>query len=144
MLGLSGGVLGVRCRAIGLRPFVVFWPGSLPRAEEVRLDWHVLLFAARPSLLSGLLFGLVPRPCALPPATWNTRFVPVARTTGGNFAPSAQRLCGFRDRTGGGAAGLGRNARATLLRLSSLDPGVNVHNVLAARVALPPLAQLSR
>src|ERR1700730_12344604 len=59
-LGLSGGVLGVLLAAIGIRPFVAFWPGSLPRAEEVWLDWRVLLFAIASSLLSGLLFGLAP------------------------------------------------------------------------------------
>ena len=60
VLALSGGLLGVLLAAIGIRPFVALWPGSLPRAEEVRLDWHVLLFALAASLLSGLLFGLAP------------------------------------------------------------------------------------
>ena len=31
-------------RGVGTRPFVAFWPGSLPRAEQVQLDWRVLLF----------------------------------------------------------------------------------------------------
>ena len=60
MLGLAGGLLGISLAAIGIRPFVKFWPGSLPRAEEVHLDWHVLLFALAVSLLSGILFGLAP------------------------------------------------------------------------------------
>ena len=38
-------LLGVLLAAIGIHPFVTFWPGSLPRAEEVHLDWRVLLFA---------------------------------------------------------------------------------------------------
>src|SRR5207249_7756171 len=38
VLGLSGGALGVLLAAFGIRPFVTFWPGSLPRAEEVALD----------------------------------------------------------------------------------------------------------
>src|SRR5579864_4486769 len=57
VLGLTGGALGVGLAAIGLRPFVKFWPGSLPRVEEIALDWHVLAFALGISLLSGLLFG---------------------------------------------------------------------------------------
>ena len=60
VLGLCGGALGVLLACIGIRPFVTFWPGSLPRAEEVHLDWRVLLFALGTSLLSGLLFGLAP------------------------------------------------------------------------------------
>ena len=59
VLGLAGGVLGVLLAALGIRPFVAFWPGSLPRAEEIQLDWRVLLFALaaslveRPSLRTG-------------------------------------------------------------------------------------------
>jgi predicted permease len=60
MLGLAGGLLGVSLASIGIRPFVRFWPGSLPRAEEVHVDWHVLLFALAVSLFSGILFGLAP------------------------------------------------------------------------------------
>src|SRR5260370_35727724 len=60
VLAVSGGMLGVLIAAIGSRPFVAFWPGSLPRAEEVQLDWRVLVFAITASLLSGLLFGLAP------------------------------------------------------------------------------------
>jgi hypothetical protein len=32
----------------------------LPRAEEVHLDWRVLVFTVGASLLSGFLFGLAP------------------------------------------------------------------------------------
>src|SRR5207247_835750 len=61
VLGLSGGVLGVLVAAAGFRPFVQFWPGVLPRSEEVQLDWRVLLFALTASLLSGLLLRLSAR-----------------------------------------------------------------------------------
>src|SRR6202040_3101910 len=60
VLALSGGALGVLLAAIGVRPFVAFWPGDLPRAEEIHLDWRVLLFAVVASLVSGVLFGLAP------------------------------------------------------------------------------------
>ena len=55
-----GGTLGVLIAGLSVRPFVAFWPGSLPRAEEIQLDWRVLAFAVGISLLSGLLFGLAP------------------------------------------------------------------------------------
>ena len=44
----------------GLQPFLAMWPGGMPRAEEVQLDWRVLLFAVGTSLLCGFLFGLAP------------------------------------------------------------------------------------
>ena len=57
VLGLLGGALGVLLAADGIRPFVKVWPRSLPRAEEVHLDWRVLLFALAVSLITGILFG---------------------------------------------------------------------------------------
>jgi predicted permease len=109
VLGVSGGVLGILLAAVGIRPFVAFWPGSLPRAEEVHLDWHVLVFALAASLLSGLLFGLAPALRA--PA----RELEQALRAGGaghcgKLAPSARRFCSIRNRPGGRAVGSGRDA----------------------------------
>jgi predicted permease len=130
VLGLLGGVLGVSLAVIGIRPFIMFWPGSLPRAEEVRLDWHVLLFAMVASLLSGLLFGLAPALRA--PAREAARTVRgSSRRLHSGFVISEIALTVVLLVTAGI---LGR----TMLRLSSLDPGVNVHNVLVSHVALSP------
>jgi predicted permease len=137
VLGLSGGVLGVLVAAAGIRPFVVFWPGSLPRAEEVQLDWHVLLFALVTSLASGLLFGMAPALRA-PARELEQTLRAGART----LAVSSRRMhSGFVISEIAlavvllvSAGMLGR----TLVRLSSLDPGVNIHNVLTTRVALSP------
>lgn len=137
VLGLSGGALGVFLAAAGLQPFVAFWPGALPRAEEVQLDWHVLLFATGVSLLSSLLFGLAP-----------------ALRAPFKYVEQALRA-GMRSISGGSrrlhsvfvvseialaivllvsAGMLGR----TLLHSASLDPGVDIHNVLVTRMALSP------
>jgi predicted permease len=137
VLGLSGGLLGILFAAIGFRPFVAFWPGSLPRAEEVGLDWHVLVFALVVSLLSGLLFGLAPA-LRIP-----VRELEQALRAGGRaVAAHSRRLhYGFVISEIAlavvllvSAGILGR----TLLRLSSLDAGVNIRNVLVTRMALSP------
>src|ERR1700722_7732534 len=60
VLGLGGGLLGVLLAGASIHPFVAFWPGSLPRADQVHLDWRVLVFALSVSLITGLLFGLAP------------------------------------------------------------------------------------
>ncbi|MBZ5624551.1 MAG: ABC transporter permease [Acidobacteriia bacterium] len=139
VLGLAGGVLGIALAAVGIRPFVLFWPGSLPRAEEVQLDWHVLLFAIAASLLSGVLFGLAPALRA------PVRQLEQALRAGG------RTMAGGSRRGHGGfvvseialavvllvsAGMLGR----TLLRLSALDPGMNFRNVLVTRMAISPAA----
>jgi predicted permease len=137
VLGLLGGALGVLLAAIGIRPFVLFWPGSLPRADEIHLDWHVLLFAVGASLVSGLLFGLAPALRAPARELEQTLRAGARTVTGGSrhlhsgFVMSEIALAVVLLV----AAGiLGR----TVLRLSSLDPGVNIHNVLVTRVALSP------
>ena len=136
VLGVTGGGLGILLAAVGLRPFVAFWPGSLPRAEEVGLDGRVLLFAIAISLGSGLLFGLAPA-LQVPVGALANRLHAGARTLGGksrlhgSFVTAEIALAVVLLVSAGM---LGR----TLLRLTSLDPGVNVHNVLTARAALSP------
>jgi putative ABC transport system permease protein len=60
MLGVMGGALGLAVAYAALRALVAAAPASLPRLEEISLDPPVLLFALAVSLLSGVLFGLIP------------------------------------------------------------------------------------
>jgi predicted permease len=60
MLGLAGGALGVAVAATGLRLLVSIGPANLPRLNEISLDARALGFTLLLSLLSGLLFGLIP------------------------------------------------------------------------------------
>jgi putative ABC transport system permease protein len=60
ILGLMGGALGVGVADWGVRLLVAIGPANLPRLSEISLDTRTLGFAVLLSLLSGLLFGLVP------------------------------------------------------------------------------------
>lgn len=60
LLGLFGGVAGVGLAAAAVRLLRAFGPASLPRLSEISIDARTLLFAFAISVLSGLLFGLVP------------------------------------------------------------------------------------
>ena len=137
VLGLSGGALGVGLAAVGLQPFVALWPGSLPRVEEIQRDWRVLLFALTVSLLSGFLFGLAPALRA--PVR---ELEQVLRGGGRSVAGGSRRLhSSFVVSELALAVVLLVSAGMlghTLLHLSSLDPGVNVRNVLVSRMALSP------
>lgn len=137
LLGLVGGLLGIMLASAGLHQFLKFWPGDLPRAEEVQVDWRVLLFAVSVSILSGLLFGLAP--------AWRAPVREVeqilragARTMAGSsrgahfaFVVSEMALAIVLLIAAGM---LGR----TLLHASSLDPGLDIRNLLVMRVALSP------
>ena len=139
VLGLAGGLSGVGLAKVGVAPFIAFWPGTLPRADDIVIDWRVLVFAVVASLTSSLIFGLAP--ALRVPARHLDR---VLHAAGRAIRGGSRRLhsvfvaaeialaivllvC---------AGALGR----TLLRLTALDAGFIVHNVLVARTAVSPTA----
>ena len=60
LLGVIGGALGVGLAYAGLRVLLVIGPAHLPRLNEISLDLRALGFTIALSLLTGLLFGLIP------------------------------------------------------------------------------------
>jgi predicted permease len=137
VLGVCGGFLGILVAKISVRPFVTLWPGSLPRADEIHLDWRVFAFGMGVSLLSALFFGLAP---ALRVPLHGLEAA--LRAGGRTIAGGSRRLhSGFVISEIAlafvllASAGMLGN---TLLTLSSLDPGLNVHNVLTAHFAISP------
>lgn len=59
ILALLGCALGLVFAFVGSKA-VLQWGLSLPRVETTSIDWWVLAFAVGVSLLTGILFGLVP------------------------------------------------------------------------------------
>src|SRR5215469_295285 len=60
LLGLLGGVVGVALAYAGVRLLVAAAPANLPRLNEISIDEWTLAFTLVLSVLSGLLFGLLP------------------------------------------------------------------------------------
>ena len=60
MLALGGGAAGVLLAYVSLPLLKTALPANMPRADEIGLNGAVLGFAAGVSLLTGLLFGLIP------------------------------------------------------------------------------------
>jgi putative ABC transport system permease protein len=60
LLSVIGGGLGCLLAAGGLNLMAALIPESIPRSGDVALDGRVLAFTAGLSLLSGLIFGLLP------------------------------------------------------------------------------------
>src|SRR5262249_12073608 len=60
VLSIAGGTLGLVVAAWGTRMALAWLPEALPRAAEIGVDRHVLIFTAAISVAAGLLFGLVP------------------------------------------------------------------------------------
>jgi putative ABC transport system permease protein len=60
ILSVTGGVLGLALAAMALRVGVSWLPETLPRVDEIGLDWRVVLFAIVLAVLTGLLCALAP------------------------------------------------------------------------------------
>jgi putative ABC transport system permease protein len=64
VLSLTGGLLGLILGFVGVRLLLAVSPGGIPRIGEngsaVTLDLNIMFFTATISLLTGILFGLVP------------------------------------------------------------------------------------
>lgn len=65
VLSVSGGVLGLAMAAVALRMGVSWLPETLPRVNEIGLDWKVVLFAIALGIFTGLVCGLAPAFAAL-------------------------------------------------------------------------------
>src|SRR5262249_8718332 len=60
LLAVVGGICGLGLATWGLNLLVTLSPKAVPRLAEIRLDWRVLGFALGASLLTGIVFGVLP------------------------------------------------------------------------------------
>ena len=137
ILGLAGGVLGAAVAWWTIPLLVRAAPSDIPRLDEIGLDAPVLAFAAAASLLTGLLFGIVP-------ALHGARAGSLAalrdgrRATGGRRGVSARQALVVAELALAVVlvAGAGLLARS-FWRTSRVDPGFEPAGLLAVTVQLP-------
>ena len=60
ILSVTGGLLGLGLAAVGLHAGAKFLPESLPRIDEIGMDWAVAGFALTLAVGTGLICGLAP------------------------------------------------------------------------------------
>jgi len=65
VLSVSGGVIGLVLAAVALRVGVSRLPETLPRINEIGLDWRVVSFAIMLAVVTGVVCGLAPAFAAL-------------------------------------------------------------------------------
>jgi len=137
-LGLFGGVIGI-VLAIGLlRALLLLVPADIPRLGQVSIDGNVLAFATVISVITGLLFGVLP--------AWRTsRISPSSAMRDGNRTATAGRGQHRLQNSlvvAQTAVGLVLLVAAGLLihsfvRVLQVDPGFDRRNVLIASLSLP-------
>src|SRR5579863_134261 len=60
LLALCGAILGLGLASGGVRLVQLTNAGGIPRADEIVMDWRVLVFTLGTSLVTGAVFGLAP------------------------------------------------------------------------------------
>jgi predicted permease len=140
LLALLGGGLGLLVAHWGTEAVLKLLPAALPRAEEVKMDGHVLCFTLGVSVLTGILAGLLP---ALKMSRWSL---------GATLKEGGRGTAGGRHRTQGVMVALEMALALVLLigaglmirsltALWDVDPGFRPENAVTFTVALSPALQ---
>jgi predicted permease len=141
VLSLVGGAFGLVLGVVGIRALLAINPGNIPRIGQdgsgAALDWRVLAFTVGISILTGVVFGLVPALQASRP----------------------DLNASLKESTGRSGSGVGQNRMRAILVMSEMalalllligsalfirtfialrtvDPGFDPHQVLTLRMSL--------
>jgi putative ABC transport system permease protein len=138
LLSLLGGTAGLMLAGWGAGFLLRFAPPDLPRIAEVKVEGVVLSFTLVISLLSGIVFGLIPALSASNPDL-NETLKDAGRSMSGGASRQRMRNILVVSEI---ALALVLLVGAGLLlksfwRLQRVDPGFNPQNVLTMRMMLP-------
>jgi putative ABC transport system permease protein len=139
-MSLLGGVFGVLLAwgAINVLTAITPVTGNIPRLEEVRIDGRVLAFTLFVSIVTGIIFGLVPAVRASKPDLTDSlkeggrSVAGASRNWLRNLLVVAEVALSLVVLIGGGLMLKG------FLRLTNIDPGFKADNVFVMDMALPP------
>ena len=137
LLSIAGGCAGLVLAFWGAQALVALTPRNLPRIHEAGLDLRVIAFTFGISLLTGLIFGLVPA-LESSKTDLSSTLKEGGRTLGGG---ARQRLRNFLVASELALAlvlliGAGLLIKS-FLKLHNVDPGFRPEKVLALELALP-------
>src|SRR5262249_13033471 len=134
LLATCGGVLGVLLFLLGLGLLRYFLPRDLPRVETLAIDWRVLGFTVLLTVLTSVVFGLLPSFHA-------TRMDLSDTLKGAGMGNARQRLGGWLVAGEVGAALLLLVGAGLLIksfwRLQNVDLGYNPEGMVVASLGLP-------
>ncbi len=137
LVSVAGGVLGLFLASASLEPLLRLSAGSVPQAFSVTLDRSVLLFTLVLSVLTGLVFGLVP---ALRTAKLDLRETLNEGSRGSTAGPGQHRLRAVLVATEIALAMLLLVGAGLLLRsfsrLQDVPPGFQADHLLVADIPL--------
>ena len=138
LLAMFGAILGLALSYAGIRLVQLTNAGGIPRADEIAVDWRVLVFTLVTSLVTGVLFGLAPIAPLVLSGISNSLKDTAGSTTGSGAAQVFRR-----------ALVIGELAMALVLligcglmlrafwKLQEVHTGLQADNVITMQVSLP-------
>ncbi len=142
LLGIAGGCIGLAVAKLGVRALVVALAGSLPRSEEIALDGRVLFYTLGISVLTGVVFGLIPALKTLRPDTHETLKEGGRGSSGARHRTQSVFIVVEMAMAVVLLIGSGLMIR-TLSALGNINPGFDPHNVLTFSISSSSGAAMS-
>jgi putative ABC transport system permease protein len=140
LLSLAGGVVGLAAGYVGIRAILRVSPGNIPmipRGSSVGMDWRIVAFTLGLSLVTGIVFGLIPA-LQSSRADLNSTLKESGNRSGAGLGHHRTRALLVTAEIAlalvllVGAALLIR----TFLAIRAVNPGFDAHNVLTMRMSL--------
>src|SRR5262249_30567146 len=134
---VCGGVIGLLLASWGVNLLRVLGAASLPRLSETRLTTEVIAFTAALSVLTGILFGLVPALQASKPDLNQTLKDTSSASSGGSAPHRLRSLLAISQFAMAMMLLVGAGLLVkSFWRLQQISPGFQPESVLAAGVSL--------
>jgi predicted permease len=134
LLGIAGGCIGLVLAKWGVRVLVAALAKTLPRSEEIALDGHVLFYTLGISVLTGVVFGLIPALKMLRPDTHETLKEGGRGSSGARHRTQSVFVVVEMAMAVVLLIGAGLMIR-TLSALGNVNPGFDAHNVLTFSIS---------
>ncbi len=135
VLSVLGGTIGLVLAGVGVDTLLAISAGSIPLAADVAVDGRLVMFALAASLVTGLIFGLIPA-------------VRISRLEPAGVLKEGGAVSGGRQGWGRGAFVVAQTAMAVVLVVGSglmirslsnllrVDPGFQTENVLTFSISV--------
>ncbi|MCA1568316.1 MAG: ABC transporter permease [Acidobacteria bacterium] len=139
LLALAGGLLGLLIAYGGIKLLSAFGPTNIPRLKEIGVDGRVLVVTLLLSLLTSVVFGLVPALQASRPDLNESLKEGGRGSSGGGIYNQRHRMLLVIAEVALALVlliGAGLMVRS-FLSIQRINPGFDPQNVLSMRIALP-------
>jgi putative ABC transport system permease protein len=138
LLAILGGIAGLLIAIWGLDILVALSPSNIPRLDQIGVDTKVMIFTFGVSLLTGLIFGLVPALQASKPDLNESLKEGARGSTGGIHGSRVRNLLVVSEIALSLVLLIGAGLMIrSFIRLQSFDLGFNPKNLVTMRIQLP-------